>query len=111
MPSNYKAILDNEKAALEKAELCEGQCADEDIKTPAQWHCTSCTLRLCDQCCLKHSRNKATKAHETISIADPLKKGPPTEAPKTVPRDPSRCSKHGHERLAYCRKCETAVCW
>jgi len=116
LPKNYainsvvEALAQEERLA--KATRCEGGCVDEP---PADWRCEVCAIVMCNECCVQHSRAKASAAHQTCNIATPSIKGPP-KAP-TMTRDlraavavPNLCADHGEPLSIYCNTHKKLIC-
>jgi len=115
LPKNYainsvvEALAQEERLA--QATRCQ-ECVDEP---PADWRCEVCAVVMCNECCIQHSRAKASAAHQTCNIATPSIKGPPKAT--TMTRDlraavavPNLCVDDGEPHRIYCNTHTKLIC-
>ena len=81
------------------------KCENEVDSDPATSKCIDCEYYLCENCTIFHKKQKVTKNHTVVSIAD-IKSG------KVKQLSQKRyCLEHeGEELKLYCRTCEEVIC-
>ena len=79
-------------------------CENEVDNNPATSKCVDCDFYLCKDCTAVHKKQRATKGHIMIPLAD-LKKGGSQVEQKRY------CSAHPKDEVkVYCRTCEEVIC-
>ena len=89
-------------ACLEKSEEQQGKDTPEAYR-----NCVECKRNLCEECCIEHAKNKLTRNHKVVPIAE--YKGEKNVTPTDL--TPIICELHRQRVLdVYCADCESVVC-
>ena len=81
------------------------KCENEIDSDPATSKCIDCDYYLCENCTIFHKKQKVTKNHVVVSIAD-IKSGKVRQLSQK-----RYCLEHeGEELKLYCRTCEEVIC-
>ncbi|CAC5413851.1 unnamed protein product [Mytilus coruscus] len=79
-------------------------CEEEDVSNVAVVWCADCETFLCKDCERHHSRIKASKGHQTITLDEYMK------LPSFIVYIKSRCEKHDEKYDFYCRFLDDPCC-
>ena len=81
------------------------KCENEIDDNPATSKCLDCEFYLCKDCTALHTRQRVTKNHKLVSIAE-IQKGKVKELSQK-----RYCLEHeGEELKLYCRTCQKVIC-
>lgn len=81
------------------------KCENEIDDNPAASKCIDCDFYLCENCTVLHEKQRATKKHILVSIAE-IKSGSVKQLSKK-----RYCSEHeGEELKLYCSTCQKVIC-
>lgn len=84
--------------------MCDACCEEE-----FEMFCKECCLNLCNECCKNHRRNKMTKNHVIVNLADHANQTARAQTQDGLVSD--FCKKHDKELLKlYCFDCKKVVC-
>ena len=81
------------------------KCENEIDDNPATSKCLDCEFYLCEDCTALHTRQRVTKNHKLVSVAE-IQKGKVKELSQK-----RYCLEHeGEELKLYCRTCQKIIC-
>ena len=81
--------------------ICD-KCDEED---PVVSYCPDCSFYLCSVCNDYHKRDKESRGHGIIPLAEL------GSVPIQTPTKPLRCKQHDNEMQYYCETCEEMICF